>query len=158
METTLSSRELIQLAIEREKVSYALYSRAAVAAVSGKVKRVFNCIARDELVHLLTLLRNFARLYADLIEEVNIIMPVPEEAAVKKLATVEESAAALQYAIQEEQQSLQFYLQLVRVVEDEQARMALQTIIRDEGNHVKALKSLEGDKIEETDVEEKAFH
>ena len=158
MEATLSRRELIQLAIEREKASYALYSRAAVAAVSGKVKRVFNRIARDELGHLFTLLRNFARLYPDLIDEVNIIMPVPEEAAVKKLAAVEESAAALQCAIQEEQQSLQFYIQLARVVEDEQARMALQTIIRDESNHVKALKSLEGERIEGTDVEEKAFH
>ena len=158
METTLSSRELIQLAIEREKTSYALYSCAAVMAVSSKVKGVFNRIARDELVHLLTLLRNFARLYPELIEEVNIIMPVPEEAAVEKLAAVEESAEALLCAIQEEYESLQFYIQLARVVEDQEARMALQTIIRDESNHVKALKSLEGDKIEETDVQEKAFH
>ena len=47
MQATLSERELIQVAIKREKASFALYSRAAVEAGSGKVKKVFNRIARD---------------------------------------------------------------------------------------------------------------
>lgn len=158
MHATLSERELIQVAIKREKASFALYSRAAVEAGSEKVKKVFNRIARDELVHLFTLLSRFERVYPELCNEVNIIMPIPEEAEVRRLATIKESADALQCAIREEQQSLQFYLQLANVVEDEGARIALQRIIHDETNHIKALSSLGDEEIDEATVEEKRFH
>jgi rubrerythrin len=56
MRATVSEQELIRVAINREKASFALYGRAAVQAGSEKVKKVFNRIARDELVHLFTLL------------------------------------------------------------------------------------------------------
>ncbi len=158
MQATLSERELIQVAINREKTSFALYSRAAVQAGSEKVKKVFNRIARDELVHLFTLLSRFERIYPELCNEVNIIMPIPEEAEVRRLATINESADALQCAIREEQQSPQFYLQLANVVEDEGARIALQRIIHDETNHIKALSSLGDEEIDEATVEEKRFH
>ncbi|GEM_PF-2127026 len=158
MQTTLSERELIQVAINREKASFALYSRAAVPASSEKVKKVFNRIARDELGHLFTLLSRFERVYPELCNEVNIIMPIPEEVEVRRLATIQESADALQRAIREEQQSLQFYLQLANVVEDEGARIALQRIIHDETNHIKALRSLGDEGIDEATVEEKRFH
>ncbi len=158
MQATLSERELIQVAIKREKASFALYSCAAVQASSEQVKKVFNRIARDELVHLFTLLSRFERIYPELCNEVNIIMPIPEEVEVRRLATIKESAGALQGAIREEQQSLQFYLQLANVVEDEGARIALQRIIHDETNHIKALSSLGDEEIDETTVEEKRFH
>ena len=87
MHTTLSGRELIQLAINREKESFVLYSRAAAQAGSVKVKKVFNRIARDELVHLFTLLSSFERVYPELCNEVNIIMPIPEEAEMQATLT-----------------------------------------------------------------------
>jgi len=157
MQATLSERELIQVAINREKASFALYSRAAVQAGCGKIKKVFNRIARDELVHLFTLLSRFEQVYPELCNEVNIIMPIPEEVEVKRLATINESAKALRCAIREEQQSLQFYLQLANVVEDEGARV-LQRIIYDETNHMNALRSLGDEEIVEATVEEKRLH
>ena len=158
MQATLSGRELIQLAINREKASFALYSRAAVHAGSEKVKKVFNRIARDELDHLFTLLSRFERVYPELCNEVNIIMPTPEEVVVRRLATIKESAEALQCAIREEQESLQFYLQLANVVEDEGERIALQGIIHDEINHIQALIFLGDEESDETTVKEKSFH
>ncbi|MDO8700195.1 MAG: ferritin family protein [Deltaproteobacteria bacterium] len=158
MQTTLSGRELIQLAINREKESFVLYSRAAVQAGSEKVKKVFNRIARDELVHLFTLLSSFERVYPELCDEVNIIMPIPEEVKVRRLATIKESAEALHGAIWEEQQSLQFYLQLANVVEEEGARIALQRIVHDETDHIKDLSRLGTEEINEATVEEKRLH
>ena len=157
MQATFSGRELIQLAINREKESFVLYSRAAAQAGSEKVKKVFNRIARDELVHLFILLSRFERIYPELCNEVNIIMPIPEEAEVTRLAAVNKSAEALRSAIREEQQSLQFYLQLANVVEDEGARV-LHRIIYDETNHIKALRSLGDEEIVEATVEEKRLH
>ncbi len=160
MQATLSGRELIQLAINREKASFALYSRAAVQAGSEKIKKVFNRIARDELDHLFTLLSRFEWVYPELCNEANIIMPIPEASEVTRLAAANKSAEALQSAILEEQQSLQFYLQLANanVVEDEGARVALQRIIHDETNHIKALRSLGDEEIVEATVEEKRLH
>lgn len=77
MQTTLSELELIQVAINREKASFTFYSHAAVQATSEKVKKVLNRIARDELVHLFTLLSRFERVYPQLCNEVNVIMPIP---------------------------------------------------------------------------------
>ena len=158
MQTTLSGRELTQLAINREKESFVLYSRAAAETGSEKVKKVFNRIARDELVHLFTLLSSFELVYPELCNEVNIIMPIPEEVKVMRLATIKESAEALHGAIWEEQQSLQFYLQLANSVEDEGARIALQRIVHDETDHIKALSSLGTEEINEATVEEKRLH
>ena len=158
METTLSRKELIKLAINGEKASFALYSRAAVQASSEKVKTIFNRIARDELVHLFTLLGRFESFYPELCNEVDILMPRPDEAEVRKLATVQESAQALEWAIQEEQKSLHFYLQLACVVEDKEARMVLERIVRDETNHVRTLSSLGEEEINEAPVEERRFH
>lgn len=158
MQATLSERELIQVAINREKASFALYSRAAMEADSEKVNKLFNLIARDELDHLFTLLSRFERVYPELCNEVNIIMPIPEEVEVRKLATIKESAEALQCAIGEEQQSLQFYLQLANVVEDEGERIALQRIIHDEINHIQALIFLGDEESDEATVKEKSFH
>ena len=98
MQATLSERDLIQLAINKEKNSFALYSRAAVQAGSEKVKKVFNRIARDELVHRFILLSRFERIYPELCNEVNIIMPIPEAAEITRLAAVNKSAEALQSA------------------------------------------------------------
>ena len=74
------------------------------------------------------------------------------------MATIEDATEALQCAIQEEQQSLQFYLQLANVVEHEGVRIALQRIIHDETNHIKALSSLGDEEIDGATVEEKRFH
>ncbi|MFQ5887922.1 MAG: hypothetical protein ACE5HY_04415 [Candidatus Hydrothermarchaeales archaeon] len=72
-------------------------------ARSKIVKKMFNRIAKDELVHLFSLLCKFGRLYAGLSKDVDIILTLPKEAEIKKLAEVKESAETLQYAIHEEQ-------------------------------------------------------
>lgn len=74
------------------------------------------------------------------------------------MATIKASADALQCAIQDEQQSLQFYLQLANVAQDEGTRITLHGIIHDETNHIEALTSLRDEEIEEATVEEKRFH
>ena len=108
--------------------------------------------------HLFTLLSRFEHVYPNLCNEVNILMPMPEEVEVRRLATIKESAEALQCAIRKEQQSLQFYLQLANVVEDEGASIALQRIIHDETNHIKALSSLGDEEIDVATVEGKRSH
>jgi len=122
------------------------------------VKKIFDHIARDELAHLFTSLRRFETVYPELCNEVDILMPTPDDAEVRKLATVKESAQALHWAIQEERKSLHFYLQLVRVVEDKEVRTVLERIVRDESNHISALGSLGEEEIDETLVKEKRFH
>ena len=126
MQATLSERDLIQLAINKEKTSFALYSRAAVQAGSEKVKKVFNRIARDELVHLFILLSRFERIYPELCNEVNIVMPIPEEAEVTRLAAVNKSAEALSECHSGGATIASVYLQMTNVVEDERAMIALQ--------------------------------
>ncbi|MCZ6449439.1 MAG: hypothetical protein O6918_01020 [Deltaproteobacteria bacterium] len=106
MEAKLNRKELLQLAASGEKASFSLYSQAAVLATSERVKKIFHLIARDELAHLLILANEFERLYPQLIGEVDITLPIPDESEVKRLAKIKESTEALQRAIHEEQRSL----------------------------------------------------
>ena len=58
----LNRMELLRIAANREKASFALYSRAAVLVGSYKVKKIFQRIARDELAHLFILVIKIRRL------------------------------------------------------------------------------------------------
>jgi rubrerythrin len=158
MEAKLNSQEILQLAANGEKASFALYSSASVLARCEKVKKIFQRIARDELGHLLSLHIKFERLYPQLAKKLDITLPIPDESEVKRLAEIKESAEALQSAIHEEERSLHLYLQLVKAAEDEWARKVLRSIIRDEISHIKALSSLRKERIEKTIANEKSFH
>ncbi len=158
MEAKLNRKELLQLAASGEKASFSLYSQAAVLATSERVKKIFHRIARDELAHLLILANEFERLYPQLIGEVDITLPIPDESEVKRLAKIKESTEALQCAIHEEQRSLHLYLQLVKSVKDEKAGKVLKSIIRDEVGHIKALSSLREEWIVEIIAKEKRLH
>ena len=158
MVAKLNRKELLRLAANEEKASFALYSRAAVLAGSYKLKKIFQRIARDELAHLLTFVIKIGRLYPQLARDVDITLPIPDELEAKRLAEINESAEAPQCAIGEEERSLHLYPQLVKAVEDERAGKLLQKIIRDQVSDIKALSSLRKERIEETIVKEKRFH
>ena len=142
VEPTLSARELIILAIDGEKTSYALYSRASIMGTDLKVKRIFDRIAQDELGHLLTLIGKFEAVYPGLSAMVDIRIPSPDPTEVMRLAKIGESSQALECATREERESLQLYLQLMQFVKAKSAKIALKAIIQDEESHIRALDSL----------------
>ena len=158
METTLNRRELLFLAVNGEKASFAFYSRAAEESRYNSVKRIFRRIARDELDHLMRLLARFQRLYPELTKEVNISLPIPSESDVRRLSEITGPSEALQSALQEEQRSLHIYLQLVKAMESKEATATLRTIIRDEVSHIKALRSIGEAKIKQSGATEKQLH
>ena len=158
METTLNRRELLYLAVNGEKASFALYSRAAEESKYESVKRIFRHIARDELEHLMRLLAGFQRFYPDLTREVNISLPIPSESDVRRLSEITGPSEALRIALQEERQSLHIYLQLVKAMESKEATATLWTIIRDEVSHIKALRSIGVAKILRSGTKEKRLH
>ncbi len=158
METTLNRRELLSLAVDGEKASFALYSRAAEESKYDSVKRIFRRIAREELEHLMRLLERFQRHYPDLTKEVNISLPIPSESDVRRLSEITGPSEALQSALQEEQRSLNIYLQLVKAMESKEATATLRTIIRDEVSQIKALRSIEEVKIKRAGTKEKRLH
>ena len=159
MEPTLSARELIILAIDGEKTSYALYSRASIMGTDLKVKRIFDHIAQDELGHLLTLIGKFEAVYPGLSADIRIPSPDPTE--VMRLAKIGESSQALECATREERESLQLYLQLMEFVKAKSAKIALKAIIQDEESHIRALDSLAKRKawwVGQVAPQDKRFH
>ncbi len=158
METTLNRRELLYLAVNGEKASFALYSRAAAKSKYDSVKRIFRRIARDELDHLMRLLARFQRLYPELTNEVDISLPIPSESDVSRLAEITGPSEVLQSALQAEQRSLHIYLQLVKAMESKEATATLRTIIRDEVSHIKALRSIGEANIKQSGAKEKRLH
>jgi rubrerythrin len=104
------------------------------------------------------LVTKIRRLSPQLAREVDITLPIPNESEVRRLAEIKESPKALQRAICEEERSLHLYLQLVKAAEDERAGKLIGSTIRDEVSHIKALRSLRNERIEETIVKEKRFH
>ncbi len=158
METTLNRGELLYLAVNGEKASFALYSRAAEESKCDSVKRIFRRIARDELDHLMRLLAKFQRLYPELTNEVDISLPIPSASDVSRLSEITGPSEALQRALQEEQRSLHIYLQLVKAMESKEATATLRTIIRDEVSHIKALRSIGEAKTKQSGEKEKRLH
>lgn len=158
METTLNRGELLSLAVNGEKASFALYSRAAEESKCDSVKRIFRRIARVELDHLMRLLARFYWLYPELTNEVDISLPIPSESDVSRLSEITGPSEALQSALQEEQRSLHIYLQLVKAMESKEATATLRTIIRDEVSHIKALRSIGEAKIKQSGAKEKRLH
>jgi len=158
VETTLNRNELLYLAVNGEKASFALYSRAAAESKCDSVRRIFRRIARDEIDHLMKLLAKFLRLYPELSKEVNISLPIPSESDVRRLSEITGPSEALQSALQEEQRSLNIYLQLLKAMESKEAIATLRTIIRDEVRHIKALRSIGQVNIKQFAVKEKRLH
>ena len=128
METTINRSELLYLAVNGKKASFALYSRAAEESKCDSVKRIFRRIARVELDHLMRLLAKFYRLYPELTNEVDISLPIPSESDVSRLSEITGPSEALQSALEEEQRSLHIYLQLVKAMESKEATATLWTI------------------------------
>ena len=158
VETTLNRRELLSLAVDGEKASFALYSRAAEESKHDSVKRIFRRIARDELEHLMRLLERFQRQYPDMTKEINISLPIPSESDVKRLSEITGPSEALQRALQDERRSLHIYLQLMKAMESKEANATLRTIIRDEVSHIEALRSIGEAKIIRSGTKEKRLH
>ncbi len=158
METTINRSELLYLAVNGKKASFALYIRAAEESKCDSVKKIFRRIARDEVDYLMRLLAKLQRLYPELSKEVNISLPIPSESDVRRLSGITGPSEALQSALQEEQRSLNIYLQLVKAMEGKEAIATLRTIIRDEVSHIKALRSIGQAEIRQSETKEKRLH
>ncbi len=158
METTLNRSELLFLAVNGEKASFALYSRAAEESNCDSVRRIFRRIARDEIDHLMNLVAKFQCVYPELSKEVNISLPIPSKSDVRRLSGITGPSEALQSALQEEHRSLNIYLQLLMAMESKEAITTLRTIIRDELSHIKALRSIGQANIRQVGVKEKRLH
>jgi len=158
VETTINRSELLYLAVNGKKASFALYSRAAEESKCDSVKKIFRRIARDEVDYLMRLLAKLQRLYPELSKEVNISLPIPSESDVRRLSEITGPSEALQSALQEGQRSLNIYLQLVKAMEGKEAIATLRTIIRDEVSHIKALRSIGQAEIRQSEAKEKRLH
>jgi len=104
------------------------------------------------------LLAKFQRLYPELFKEVNISLPIPSESDVRRLSEITGPSEALKSALQEEQRSLNIYLQLVKAMEGKEAIATLRTIIRDEVSHIKVLRSIGQAEIKQSGAKEKRLH
>ena len=136
----LDKQQLILYAVRGEKASFAVYTRAAAVARRPEVAKILNQLARDELGHLFSLLRRFAKASPEILDAVDMTMPAPDEGVVERLSRAESVEQVLRAAVREEHESLAAYAQLRDAV-DEEARGIWQAIMRRERRHVGILES-----------------
>ena len=77
MSATASRRErdIILMAIDKEKASFARLAAAARACASPKARRLYNQLALDELRHLLTLVSLMDGLADDCLDQLDLTFP-----------------------------------------------------------------------------------
>jgi rubrerythrin len=141
MRARLDRQQLILYAVRGEKASFAVYTRAAATARNPQVSRILSQLARDELEHLFTLLKRFAKESPEILGAVDMTMPAPEANQVERLRRARSVEEVLRAAIRQEHESLAGFAQLSDAV-DEDARGVLQAIMRRERRHVGGLEAL----------------
>jgi rubrerythrin len=141
MRARLDVRDVILYAVRGEKAAFAAYTSAAARAAKAEVAGILNRLARDELGHLFTLLKRFGGRAPDLLDAVDITLPVPEAQRVERLSSAGSVRDVLREAVRAERESLAAYGQLAVAVSDD-ARTVLQTIMRRERRHVGQLEGL----------------
>jgi len=140
MRSRLDKQQLILYAVQGEKASFAVYTRGAATARNPQVARLLSQLARDELEHLFTLLKRFAKEAPEILAAVDMTMPTPDEDVVERLGRARSVDEELRAAIRQEHESLAAYAQLSGMVTDD-ARGVLQAIMRRERRHVAGLSS-----------------
>jgi rubrerythrin len=138
MAALLEVRDVILYAVRGEKASFAAYTLAAARAGDPDVAGMLNRLARDELRHLMTLLRRFGPRYPDLLDVVDLTMPEPDSAHVESLSRASSVREVLGVAVAAERLSFAAYVQLASTVRAG-ARSTLQAILRRERRHVNLL-------------------
>jgi len=144
MQAQIDTPELLLYAVRGEKASFAVYTAAAARARVPRVATLLGQLARDEMGHLFALLQRYARQYPEILNAVDIAVPVPEATAVDQLGQAPSVRVVLRAAVDAERESLAAYAQLSGAVTGA-ARPVLQTIMRRERRHVALLERLLAD-------------
>jgi rubrerythrin len=137
-------KDAIGTAIQMEKEGHAFYKKCAEQTKSDLGARIFESIAGDELVHLMT----FHKMFEDQIgnEELEAVektgkkyetppvFPKDLEAVEGSNADVDE-LAALEIAMKSEQDAIDFYGKMRDETEDENVKKIIDLIIGQEKSH-----------------------
>ena len=133
-----SESDIILIAIEKEKESYALLARAARASTSPKARRLYNQLALDELRHLLTLVSLMDGLDEDCLAQLDLGFPVAK--LPDPLPQTEDSI--LRSTMAEEERSRQLFIQLAEGVSREELLSLLEVLRAEEEGHLNRLQSM----------------
>ena len=133
-----SESDIILIAIEKEKESYALLASAARASTSPKARRLYNQLALDELRHLLTLVSLMDGLDEDCLAQLDLGFPVAK--LPDPLPQTEDSI--LRSTMAEEERSRQLFIQLAEGVSREELLSLLEVLRGEEEGHLNRLQSM----------------
>ncbi|MCX5736407.1 MAG: hypothetical protein NTW68_19160 [candidate division NC10 bacterium] len=133
-----SESDIILIAIEKEKESYALLASAARASTSPKARRLYNQLALDELRHLLTLVSLMDGLDEDCLAQLDLGFPVAK--LPDPLPQTEDSI--LRSTMAEEERSRQLFIQLAEGVSREELLSLLEVLRAEEEGHLNRLQSM----------------
>jgi rubrerythrin len=133
-----SETDILLMAIQREKASFAHLAAVARACTSPQAKRLYNQLALDELKHLLTLVNLLEGLADDWLSRLDLTFPVPT--LTESLPKTEEEI--LRSTLAEEEQSENFFRHMARAVEQEELSILLENLRAEEEGHRARLRSM----------------
>jgi rubrerythrin len=133
-----SESDIILLAIEREKESYAHLAAAARACTCPKARRLYNQLALDEIRHLLTLVSLMDGLADDCLAQLDLTFPPAE--LPDPLPQTEDSILRSTMAAEEESQHL--FARLADGVSREELASLLEVLRAEEEGHLARLRSM----------------
>lgn len=144
-----SVNEILEYAISREAESNEFYLNIAKQKKDPAVRKIFNRLANDELVHL-------ARLELELMKEGRVVVEVEKTVEIEDFVdilafetdTSIEYREALLVGIQKEKVSFRFYVNLVGLTQDKDCREVFLELAEEEAKH-KVLLELEYETIAE---------
>lgn len=146
--------DIFQFAIRVEEYGEIFYHKAALNAINDEVRKIFNKLADEEIKH--------KRIFQDLYEKVKDNRPAEsysgeymsylrdfidgkvifvKQSQEKELAIIQDSMAAIDFAIQRELDSILFYQESKQFVHEGQEKL-IDEIIKEERRHFALLSEL----------------
>ncbi len=133
-----SSNDVILMAINREKESFAQLAAAARACTSPKTRRLYNQLALDELKHILSLVSLLDGLADDWLSDLDLTFPFSEFP--DPLPRTEDTL--LRSAMEEETRSQQLFSSLAEGSTREEVVALLEMLRGEEEDHLARLRSM----------------
>ena len=136
-------RDAIATAIQMEKDGYAFYTKASAQTSNPSGSKIFDSLAKDELLHLET----FKNLFANEIDEVEYQQLVnsskkyasltvfPNDLAGEKGDPDTNDLDALNSAMNSEKEAIEYYASILEKVDNENIANILKEIIHQEKKH-----------------------
>lgn len=147
----MSSLQVLELAMERERGGREFYLKAAASASDGKGKQMFEWLAREEERHLNLLTRqrdslvssgSWLRSQAGVAEEPLTKSEFPQISEVMgKVQAAAGELDALKVGIQAEKDSVALYSQAPQIADRPEAKAMFQRLVKEEQGHLDLLES-----------------